>query len=106
MVKKIKVIHYSWETLAYVGPLLSSLDGLGVDAISAPKWSRKGSIRIALGPIQLFWLRARGFQVINFHFIQEMFRPLYVDTIWWRAIFYMWYKLFLRTAKLLGFKLV
>jgi len=77
-----------------------------VPVTTAPIWANKTRYRILVAPIQLLTLRLRGYQIINFHFIQEHFQPLSVKSDRGRKIFYIWHKFFLRLAKLIGFKLV
>jgi glycosyltransferase involved in cell wall biosynthesis len=106
MVKRIKVVHYVWHGGKYVEYLVAQLNEIGVDARLAPIWFRKTRYRILAGPLQLIVLRLQGVGIINFHFVQEHFQPLSVNTDRGRKLFYAWYKFFIRLAGLLGFKLV
>lgn len=102
----MKVVHYVWRGGKYVEYLVAQLNEIGVDARLAPIWFKKTRYRILAGPFQLIVLRLQGVRIINFHFVQEHFQPLSVNTDRGRKVFYMWYKFFIRLAGLLGFKLV
>lgn len=100
------VVHYVWQPGAYVGPLVEGLQQRGLRVILAPKWFSRNLYRVLTGPLLLIWLRIRGFRVLNFHFAVEMFKPLSVNFRFGKALFYLWYLLFLNLAQMLGFKMV
>ena len=85
---------------------MEELNQIGIEATSAPIWAQKTRYRVALGPFQLVYLRLRGVQIVNVHFVQEMFRPLTANSSLWRSIFYVWYRCFLWIASTIGIRLV
>jgi glycosyltransferase involved in cell wall biosynthesis len=64
------------------------------------------TLNILLAPIVLAWHRTRGTRILHIHWVFQFSLPWARKRQWARQLMELWFGLYLRTARLLGYKIV
>jgi glycosyltransferase involved in cell wall biosynthesis len=64
------------------------------------------SLNIALAPLVLLWFRARGFRILHIHWVFQFSLPWARHRKWARELMEWWFRVYLRAAQSLGYRIV
>ncbi len=106
MTSKLSVFVTPRSGEHYQDLLYRDFDALGVRVRYTKGPTPSQSVNIILSPAVLMWYRARGFRILHIHWLFQFSLPWARRRQWARRLMEWWFDLYLRTAQLLGYRIV
>src|ERR1700722_18666948 len=78
--------------------------GVRVDYEDGPTPSQ--TLNVVLAPALLAWRRMRGYQILHIHWFFQFSLPWARHARWAQWLMQVWFGVYLRTAKLVGYKVI
>jgi glycosyltransferase involved in cell wall biosynthesis len=106
VISKLSVLVTPRSGQHYQDLLYRDIEASGVRVRYATGPTRSQTLNIFLSPAVLVWHRARGFRILHIHWVFQFSLPWARRRRWARRLMELWFGLYLRTARLLGYKIV
>ncbi|MGC2174640.1 MAG: glycosyltransferase family 4 protein [Acidimicrobiales bacterium] len=106
MTPKLSVFVVPRSGEHYQDLLYRDFEALGVRVRYTKGPTPSQSLNIILSPVVLMWYRARGFRILHVHWLFQFSLPWARRQQWARQLMEWWFDLYLRTAQLLGYRIV
>ena len=90
----------------YQDLLYRYVDAAGVRVRYAVGPTRSQTLNLMLAPLVLAWWRSRGFRILHIHWVFQFSLPWAPRSSWAQHVMEWWFGLYLKTAGLLGFRIV
>ena len=106
MNSSLSVLVTPRDGLHYQDLLYRDIEASGVRVRYAKGPTPSQTLNILLAPAVLTWWRARGFGILHIHWVFQFSLPWARRKRWARQLMEWWFGLYLRTAQLLGYRIV
>ncbi len=106
MTSKLSVLVTPRSGEHYQDLLYRDIEAAGVRVRYTKGPTPSQSLNIILSPAVLMWYRARGFRILHIHWLFGFSLPWARRRQWARHLMEWWFVLYLRTAQLLGYRIV